>query len=136
MLSAEMPSPLQPAGCDSAAGRDRDPRPPIATEPHGTGSSAGTDDMRRHRHLDRSFRARQARRRLSFECLESRLVLTGIPTVGVYDENVIDPNTVDFVATGSSLTNTDFATSVASAFNQDMGGVIDGESLGQLYSYG
>ena len=56
--------------------------------------------------------------------------------MGVYDENVVDPNTVDFVATGSSLSNTDFTNQVASAFAQDMGGVIDGEALGQLYSYG
>ena len=56
--------------------------------------------------------------------------------MGVYDENVVDPNTVDFVATGSSPSNTDFASNVASAFAQDMGGVIDGESLGQIYSYG
>ena len=63
-------------------------------------------------------------------------MLTGTPTVGVHDENVVDPNTVDFVATGSSLTNTAFLTQVATAFGQDSGGVIDGETLGQLYSYG
>ena len=62
--------------------------------------------------------------------------MTGSPTVSVYDENVVNPNTVNFVATGSSLSNTDFTNQVASAFAQDMGGVIDGEELGQLYSYG
>jgi len=75
--------------------------------------------MKRHRLLDRS---RRAPRPLRFDRLESRLLLTGIPTVGVYDENVVDPNTVDFVATGSSVTNTQFAAQVVTAFSQDSGG--------------
>src|SRR4051812_6896568 len=91
--------------------------------------------MRRHRQTDRSSRTRRLQR-LSLERLETRLEMTGSPTVGVYDENVVDPNTVDFVATGSCQSNTDFANNMASAFTQDLGGVIDGEELGQLYSYG
>ena len=76
-------------------------------------------------------------RRLSFDALEHRAVpAASVPTVGVYDENVIEPNTIDFVATGSSLSNTDFAGRVATAFAQDSGGVIDGSALSSVYTYG
>ena len=92
--------------------------------------------MNRHRQLNQSRRGRFALDSRSSVRLESRLLLSGAPTAGVYDENVVDPNTVDFVATGSSLTNTDFANRVAAAYSQNWGGVIDGEILGQLYSYG
>ncbi|SIO19312.1 hypothetical protein SAMN05444166_2918 [Singulisphaera sp. GP187] len=90
------------------------------------------------RRLDRRSSTRRKPRLLVCEPLEARRLLAnvnGIATTGVYDENVVDPNTVDFVATGSSLTNTQFASQVASAFGQDMGGVIAG-GLGVLYNYG
>jgi hypothetical protein len=67
--------------------------------------------------------------------LENRVLLTG--TSGVYDENVDAPNTVDFVATGSTVTNTDFATSVAADYQNNHGGVIDATSLAFFgYDYG
>jgi hypothetical protein len=60
------------------------------------------------------------------------------PTVGVYDENLIATNTVDFVASGSSLTNTQFKTNVLNAFNSNLGGVLDGSVLAGAddYTYG
>jgi VCBS repeat-containing protein len=85
----------------------------------------------------RTLRTRRRRRgRPVAECLESRLVLSIVPTVGVYDENLVDPNTVDFTATGSSLTAADFGSRVATAYGQDAGGVIDGSAVGTGYSYG
>lgn len=83
---------------------------------------------------------RRARRRISIlpaavDSMEKRLLLT--PTVGVYDENISQPNSVDFVASGSTLTNTAFASNVAAAFHADFGGVIDGTSLSiSGYEYG
>ena len=86
--------------------------------------------------------ARKSQRRgLACESLERRLVLShtnpnAIPTVGVYDENVDDSNAVDYVATGSGLTNTEFADRVATAFARDQGGVINGTRLGGYYAFG
>lgn len=74
------------------------------------------------------------RNHLLLERLEERCVLS--PTVGVYDENLIATNAVDFVAPGSTVTNTQFATRVANAFAQNSGGVIDGSVLGAFYEYG
>lgn len=45
-------------------------------------------------------------------------------TVGVYDENEVAPNTVDFVATGSSFDVVEFTEAVAEAFEHDRGGVL------------
>jgi hypothetical protein len=58
------------------------------------------------------------------------------PTVGVYDENVVQANVVDFNASGNSLTAAQFTTNVASAFASDLGGVINGSVLGSDYEYG
>ncbi len=91
-----------------------------------------TKDRRRTLATPRARRPRSLR----LERLEARLVLSGIATVGVYDENVIDPNTVDYVATGSSINNTDFTTQMATAFAQDSGGVMNADYLGQVWSYG
>jgi VCBS repeat-containing protein len=94
--------------------------------------------MRPVRTLVRRPSIRRKPRPLACEALEARRLLAnpnGIVTTGVYDENVVDPNTVDYVATGSSLTNAQFAGQVATAFSQDMGGVIAG-GLGALYNYG
>lgn len=79
-------------------------------------------------------RPARAPRPLSIEALEDRTVPAA--TVGVYDENVVAPNTVDFVASGSGMTNTQFATAVATAFAQNRGGVIDGTWLSGVYEYG
>src|SRR4051794_39954733 len=81
------------------------------------------------------------RRRPGLDRLEARLTPTtidpnAIPTVGVYDENAVNTNAVDFVATGSSVTNTQFAADVASAYARDLGGVINGSVLGSLHGYG
>ncbi|MFO0941185.1 MAG: Ig-like domain-containing protein [Pirellulales bacterium] len=57
-------------------------------------------------------------------------------TVGVYDENFLAPNTVDFVAPGSNITNTAFAAEIASAFATNNSGVIDGQWLAGRYEYG
>ena len=60
----------------------------------------------------------------------------GNATGGVYDENVVQPNTVDFVAAGSSLTNTQFAANMVQAYNADLGGVLDGSSQPAYARYG
>lgn len=76
-----------------------------------------------------------AHRAAPAEVLEPRLLLTG--TAGVYDENVIATNTVDFVATGSSIDNTEFGEKIAIAHTRNYGGVIDARSLAFLgYEYG
>ena len=88
---------------------------------------------------DRPARDR-LRRRPDLDTLERRIVLSTNPnanaTVGVYDENAVNTNAVDFVASGSNLTNTQFAADMASAFSRDEGGVINGSVLGAYYSYG
>ncbi|MEZ6134573.1 MAG: Ig-like domain-containing protein [Pirellulaceae bacterium] len=76
----------------------------------------------------------QRRRKLGIESLEGRRLLA--VTVGIYDENVIAANTVDFVAAGSTVTNTEFATDVANAYAQNRGGVIDGSVLSGRYEFG
>src|SRR4051794_20980122 len=81
------------------------------------------------------------RRRPGLDRLEARLTPTtidpnAIPTVGVYDENTVNTNAVDFIATGSSVTGAQFAADVASAYAKDLGGVINGSVLGSLHSYG
>lgn len=96
--------------------------------------------FRRSKSRSVALSPRGKRRRPLCEALESRALLTinpnAIPTVGVYDENVIQPNTVDFVASGSAVTNVQFSADVAAAYAQDSGGVINGEVLGAYHSYG
>jgi hypothetical protein len=50
-----------------------------------------------------------------------------VATVRTYDENVIAKNTVDFTAAGSSMTVAQFTSTVATAYDQNQGGVIDGQ---------
>lgn len=57
-------------------------------------------------------------------------------TVGVYDENVVNANAVDYVAFGSSFTASEFATDVAAAWQQNAGGVADSNGLGFFYEFG
>jgi hypothetical protein len=57
-------------------------------------------------------------------------------TTGDYDEQVTQPNTVDAVATGSSLTDKRFAARVEEAYLRDAGGVIDATVLGAYAAYG
>ena len=67
------------------------------------------------------------------------LVVCGVhaaTTTGVYDENITQPNTVDFVAPGSTITAAQFAADIATAFAQDQGGVIGGGVLGAFYDFG
>lgn len=59
----------------------------------------------------------------------------GWPTVGIYDENVIATNTVDYVAAGSSLSDKRFASRVRNAFENDFGGVISSVGI-YLFDYG
>ena len=49
-----------------------------------------------------------------------------VPTVGVYDENTTQANAVDFEATGSNISLSQFTTEIADAFANDQGGVNDG----------
>jgi hypothetical protein len=63
-------------------------------------------------------------------------VADSAPTVGVYDENVVQPNTVDALASGSSVDVAQFESDVATAYSHDMGGVIDGSALDTSYTYG
>ncbi|MDX1925156.1 MAG: Ig-like domain-containing protein [Pirellulaceae bacterium] len=86
-----------------------------------------------HKQLTRTSRMRRLRN-LGFESLEGRKLLAA--TVGVYDENIEALNAVDFVATGSTLTNTQFAAEVAVAFARNAGGVIDGTLLASQYEFG
>ena len=90
--------------------------------------------LRRVRPARQPDAARRATPTLSFETLEERAVPAA--TVRTYDENVIATNTVDFTASGSSMTSTQFAASVATAFDQNKGGVIDGTLLSGVYEYG
>lgn len=57
-------------------------------------------------------------------------------TVGVYDEDIVNTNTVDFIAAGSHLTDDQFAARVSAAYDQDAGGVIDGSVLASYYEFG
>ncbi len=93
--------------------------------------------------INNLFRFRQNRtrsnrvsrtRRLNLETMEGRSLLAA--TVGVYDENIVAPNTVDFVAQGSTINNAQFAASVANAFSQNRGGVIDASLLAGVYEFG
>ncbi len=79
------------------------------------------------------------------EQLESRVLLSVadlypemVPTVGVYDENALQTNTVDTVAPGSSMTNIEFADHLATAWANNKGGVIDGTAVSteDIYGYG
>lgn len=67
------------------------------------------------------------------EPLEPRVLLT---TVGVYDENVIATNGVDFTATGSSMSVEQFKADMATAFARNNGGVIDGSIYSGSYNFG
>lgn len=58
------------------------------------------------------------------------------PVTGIYDENVVATNSVDFVASGSSLTDAQFAANVFAAYGLDFGGVIDASVLAGAYEYG
>lgn len=77
------------------------------------------------------------------EQLEPRLLLSAadiypnlVPTVGVYDENGIQTNTVDTVATGSSMTDVEFASRLATAWANNDGGVIDGTGHSDVFGFG
>ena len=59
-----------------------------------------------------------------------------VPTVGVYDENNVQPNTVDVTAAGSSMMVAEFTDRVASAWQGNAGGVIDGSALASVYGFG
>jgi len=67
------------------------------------------------------------------EPLEPRTLLT---TVGVYDENVIATNSVDYTATGSSMSVEQFKADLATAFARNNGGVIDGSVSSGSYYFG
>jgi VCBS repeat-containing protein len=80
-------------------------------------------------------------RRPRHEWLEDRRLLSttnpnAIATVGVYDENVINTNKVDFEADGSTVSSAKFKDYIASQYQYDNAGVIDGSALGGYYSYG
>jgi len=60
----------------------------------------------------------------------------GASTSGVYDENAIQINAVDFLASSSVASIAQFKSDVATAFNQDMGGVIDGSVMDTSFTYG
>jgi hypothetical protein len=59
-----------------------------------------------------------------------------VQTTGIYDENVVQPNSVDQTLAGSTFSAADFATLVAQAFNDNRGGVIDGTIQSSNYDYG
>lgn len=58
------------------------------------------------------------------------------PTAGVYDEQTVQTNTVDFTAAGVSFSEARFAARVRDGYLNNFGGVIDGTTFGELYSYG
>ncbi|HEY1922355.1 MAG TPA: hypothetical protein VGG44_06280 [Tepidisphaeraceae bacterium] len=60
---------------------------------------------------------------------------SGQSSVGVYDENVIQPNTVDFEATGNTLPLSRMEKDVQIGFPLDDAGVLNGDIAG-LYSFG
>ncbi|HPF37767.1 MAG TPA: PEP-CTERM sorting domain-containing protein [Phycisphaerae bacterium] len=53
-------------------------------------------------------------------------VALAAPTVGVYDENTAQANTIDFEASGSNISLSQFTSEIADAFADDRGGVNDG----------
>jgi len=85
-------------------------------------------------------RASRSKRQLLVEPLEDRRLLSvtaaAMATTNIYDENAIQPNAVDFVATGSSMTTSQFANDVMYAYRYNTGGVIDGSALGSYYKFG
>jgi len=60
----------------------------------------------------------------------------GATTTGVYDENLVEPNTVEFTAEGSSVDYATFRSHVAGSYPHDYAGVIDGGSVAASWSYG
>src|SRR5947207_13197820 len=59
------------------------------------------------------------------------------PTSGFYDEQTVQPNKVDFTATGSSLTVDRFSARVREAYLHNLGGVMDGTNgVAILNSFG
>ncbi len=57
------------------------------------------------------------------------------PTAGFYDEQTIQANRIDSIASGS-LTADRFSGRVRNAYLNNFGGVIDGAFFGEFYSYG
>jgi MYXO-CTERM domain-containing protein len=58
------------------------------------------------------------------------------PTAGVYDEQTIQANRVDFNAAGINLNAERFSARVRDGYLRNFGGVIDGAFFGEFYSYG
>src|SRR5258706_3805285 len=58
------------------------------------------------------------------------------PTAGVYDEQTIQANKVDFTATNSSFSVDRFAARLRDGYLNNTGGVIDGANFTELYSFG
>jgi hypothetical protein len=58
------------------------------------------------------------------------------PTSGFYDEQTVQANTIDFTATGVSFSAGRFAARIRDGYLNNFGGVIDGTTFGELYSYG
>ena len=58
------------------------------------------------------------------------------PTAGVYDEQTVQANKVDFDATGVSFSAARFAARIRDGYLNNTGGVIDGAFFSPLYSFG
>src|SRR5256885_6865373 len=58
------------------------------------------------------------------------------PTAGFYDEQTVQANKVDFTATNSSFSVDRFAARLRDGYLNNIGGVIDGANLTELYSFG
>jgi hypothetical protein len=60
----------------------------------------------------------------------------GASTSGVYDENAIQTNAVDLLASSSVASIAQFKSDVEAAYIQDQGGVIDGSVMDTSFTYG
>lgn len=69
---------------------------------------------------------------ISMLLLASSAEASPVPTVGIYDENSVQSNAVDFEATGSSFSLSEFTAAMSDAFLADRGGVNHGYVASQL----
>ncbi len=58
------------------------------------------------------------------------------PVTDIYDEQLVQPNAVDYVAAGSTVALEAFKAHILNAYQQDHGGVIDGSVLSSAYQFG
>ena len=66
----------------------------------------------------------------------SQAAVLNVSTSGIYDENIVQPNTVDTEASGNSQTLLSFQTDLIAAFAADLGGVVTFNETGGVIASG